>query len=161
MPGRHCNNLRRTELLNIFRASVWASYEVFFAILPVALWIFVILFSDPVANISLHLPAFSFFCVSIWGAYVREVPRTFNSNTVKDKFERECAMVLGLLGLTVSMVCLVFAALRSTGSIDQLWGPFSLTVATSGLVGVFMLFILLSIKIQRLEYGRGAEPAGD
>ena len=63
-------------------------------------------------------------------------------------------MAIAILGFVISLVCLVFAALRSTGSIAHIWGAFSVVVAASGGLGILLLFVMISIKIQRLEYGR-------
>lgn len=139
----------------IIRSLIWASYEVFLTLMPILIWVFIILFSTETPDISLELPAFSFFCVSIWASCVRETPRVFTGgNPLKDKYERECSMALSILGLVISLICLVFSALNSTGSIATLWGPFALTVSTSAFVGVIILLTLISIKIQRTEYGR-------
>ncbi|MHC8394310.1 hypothetical protein ACYZT8_11700 [Pseudomonas sp. LB3P93] len=143
----------------IARSAVWASYEVLLTLMPVLIWMSIILFSTPLPEISLEFPAFSFFCVSIWAACIRETPRTFIGGTpVQDKFKRECSMAISILCLVVSLVCLVFSAQKSTGLIKNIWGPFSLFVGTAGILGVFYLFTLISIKIQRVEYGRYDKP---
>ncbi|WP_407297548.1 hypothetical protein [Stutzerimonas zhaodongensis] len=139
----------------ITRSSVWATYEVLLTLMPVLIWLFIIWFSKPEFEISLQFPAFSFFCVSIWAACIREIPRTLvGGDPVQDKFERECSLAIAILGFVISLLCLVFAALRSTGSIPYIWGAFSVIVATAGGLGILMLFVMISIKIQRVEYGR-------
>lgn len=139
----------------IARSSLWATYEVLLTLMPVLIWLFIIYFSNPEPEISLQFPAFSFFCVSIWAACIREIPRTLvGGDPVQDKFERECSLAIAILGFVISLVCLVFAALRSTGSIAHIWGAFSVVVAASGGLGILLLFVMVSIKIQRLEYGR-------
>lgn len=140
----------------IIRSTVWASYEVLLTLMPVLIWIFIIWFSTPLPEITLELPAFSFFCVSIWASCIRETPRTFIGGVpTQDKFERECSMAISILGFVISLICLVFSAQKSTGLIQDLWGPFSLTVGAAAFVGILYLFTLISIKIQRTEYGRG------
>ena len=139
----------------ISRSSIWATYEVLLTLMPVLIWLFIIYFSKPEFEISLQFPAFSFFCVSIWAACIREIPRTLvGGDPVQDKFERECSLAIAILGFVISLLCLVFAALRSTGSIPNIWGAFSVVVATAGGLGILMLFVMISIKIQRVEYGR-------
>jgi len=64
-------------------------------------------------------------------------------------------MAISILGFVISLICLVFSAQKSTGLIQDLWGPFSLTVGAAACVGILYLFTLISIKIQRTEYGRG------
>ncbi|UZE87461.1 hypothetical protein [Pseudomonas viciae] len=138
----------------IIRSSTWASYEVLLTLMPVLIWIFIITFSTPTPQISLEFPAFSFFCLSIWAACLRETPRAFTGGApTQDKFERECSMAISILGLVTSLICLVFSAQKSTGTIQNLWGPFSLTVGLAGASGIIYLFTLISIKIQRTEYG--------
>ncbi len=138
---------------DVVRAMAWAFYEVFFTMLPVAIWVFILWFSGPASEITWEFPAFSFFCVAIWASFVREVPRTFRGAAVKDRFERECSLVIGLIGLSISMVALVVSALKSTGSIEHLWGPFDQTVIWSAIIGVALLVVVTSIKLLKFEYG--------
>ncbi|UZE07261.1 hypothetical protein [Pseudomonas corrugata] len=148
-----------SRLQIIIRSSTWASYEVILTLMPVLIWIFIIAFSTPTPQISLEFPAFSFFCVSIWAACLRETPRAFNGGSpAQDKFERECSMTISILGFVTSLICLVFSAQKSTGLIQNLWGPFTLTVGIAGGLGIIYLFTLISIKIQRTEYGHYQAP---
>ncbi|WP_369612214.1 hypothetical protein [Marinobacter sp. RI1] len=136
------------------KSIVWASYEVFLAIVPVMIWIAILAFSVPNSSVSFHLPAFSFFCVSIWASCIREVPRVFAGENVKDRYERECGLALSLIGLIFSVICLVMAVLKSTGAITTLWGPFSAAVVTLMIFGTLMLFAIMTFKIQRKEFQR-------
>jgi hypothetical protein len=123
--------------------------------MPVLVWSLILLFSQPLPDISLEHPAFSFFCVSIWASCIREIPRTFiGGKEIDDKFQRECGLAASLLGLVSSLICLVLSVQKSSNIITSLWGPFPQVVSILGVIGALFLFVLIAIKIQRTEYGR-------
>lgn len=139
---------------DVVKSIIWASYEVFLAIMPVMIWIAILVFSTPNSSMSFEFPAFSFFCVSIWASCIREVPRVFCGESAKDRYERECGLALSLIGLIFSVICLVMAVLKSTDAITYLWGLFSYAVIGLMGFGTLLLFAIMTFKIQRKEFDR-------